>query len=91
MRIADARPSVKPSPLTGHDHHYERTVPLDGVTYVVSGAGSKLRGTGTSDFTAVAENRLQFMIVEATTDAIRLRAVGVDGVVIDEFTLVKER
>ena len=77
--------------LTGHDHHYERTVPLDGVTYVVSGAGSKLRGTGTSDFTAVAENRLQFMIVEATTDAIRLRAVGVDGVVIDEFTLVKER
>ncbi len=67
--------------LTGHDHHYERTVPLDGVTYVVSGAGSKLRGTSTSDFTAVAENRLQFMVAEATPDAIRLRAIGVDGVV----------
>jgi hypothetical protein len=30
--------------LTGHDHHYERTDPLDGVTHVVSGAGSRLRG-----------------------------------------------
>jgi 3',5'-cyclic AMP phosphodiesterase CpdA len=76
--------------LTGHDHHYERTVPIDGVTYVVSGAGSKLRGTGTSNFTAVAENRLQFMVAEATTDTIRLRAIGVDGVVIDDFTLVRE-
>lgn len=76
--------------LTGHDHHYERTVPLDGVTYVVSGAGSKLRGTGTSDFTAVAENRLQFMVAEATLDTIRLRAIGVGGVVIDEFSVVRE-
>ena len=77
--------------LTGHDHHYERTLPLGGVTYVVSGAGSKLRGTGTSDFTAVAENQLQFMIVEATADVIRLRAIGVGGVVIDEFSLERER
>ncbi len=77
--------------LTGHDHHYERTVPIEGVTYVVSGAGSKLRGTDRSDFTAEAENLLQFMIVEATTDAIRLRAVGVDGAVIDEFSLVREQ
>ncbi len=76
--------------LTGHDHHYERTVPLDGVTYVVSGAGSKLRGTGTSEFTAVAENQLQFMMVEATSDVMRLRAIGVGGVVIDEFSLVKD-
>jgi 3',5'-cyclic AMP phosphodiesterase CpdA len=76
--------------LTGHDHHYERTVQLDGVTYVVSGAGSKLRGTGTSDFTAVAENRLQFMVAEATTDTIRLQAIGIGGVVIDDFTLVRE-
>jgi 3',5'-cyclic AMP phosphodiesterase CpdA len=77
--------------LTGHDHHYERTLPIGGVTYVVSGAGSKLRGTGTSDFTAVAENRLQFMIVEATPDVMRLRAIGVGGVVIDEFSLERER
>ncbi len=77
--------------LTGHDHHYERTVPLDGVTYVVSGAGSKLRAAGASDFTAVSENTLQFMIAEATTDSLVLRAVGADGAIIDEFTLVKER
>jgi 3',5'-cyclic AMP phosphodiesterase CpdA len=77
--------------LTGHDHHYERTALLDGVTYVVSGAGSRLRGPGTSDFTAVAEKRLQFMVAEATTDALHLRAIGVGGDVIDDFTLVRER
>jgi hypothetical protein len=76
--------------LNGHDHHYERTVPMDGVTYVISGAGAKLRGSGTSDFTAVAENQLQFMLAEATRDALRLQAIGVDGVVIDEFTLVRQ-
>ncbi len=76
--------------LTGHDHHYERTVPVSGITYVVSGAGAKLRGTGTSEFTAVALNELQFIVAEATTDTIHLRAIGVDGALIDEFTLVKE-
>jgi 3',5'-cyclic AMP phosphodiesterase CpdA len=75
--------------LTGHDHHYERTIPIGGVTYVVSGAGSKLREAGRSDFTAVAHNQLQFIIAAATTDAILLRAIDVDGAVIDEFTLVK--
>jgi len=77
--------------LTGHDHHYARTVPLDGVTYVISGAGSKLRKAGTSDFTAVSENTLQFMIAEATPNTLRLQAIGVDGAVIDEFTLENER
>ena len=77
--------------LTGHDHHYERTVPLDGVTYVISGAGSKLRKAGTSDFTAVSENTLQFMIAEATPNTLRLQAIGVDGAVIDKFTLENER
>jgi len=77
--------------LTGHDHHYERTIPIDGVVYVVSGAGSKLRKAGTSDFTAIAHNRLQFMIGEATPDTLHMQAIGVDGVIIDDFTLVRER
>ena len=27
--------------MAGHDHHYERTLPVDGITYVVSGGGCK--------------------------------------------------
>jgi hypothetical protein len=57
---------------------------------VVSGAGAKLRGTTTSGFTAVALNELQFMLAEATTDTLHLKAIGVTGTVIDEFILVKE-
>jgi hypothetical protein len=30
------------------------------------------------------------MVAEATTDTIRLRAIGIGGVVIDDFTLVRE-
>jgi 2',3'-cyclic-nucleotide 2'-phosphodiesterase (5'-nucleotidase family) len=39
--------------LAGHDHHYERTHPIDGITYVVSGGGCKTTRVGRSDFTAV--------------------------------------
>jgi hypothetical protein len=34
---------------------------------------------------------LQFMIDEATPDTLRLQSLGVDGAVIDEFTLERER
>jgi 3',5'-cyclic AMP phosphodiesterase CpdA len=74
--------------LAGHDHHYERTTPINGVTYVVSGAGSKLRTAGTSPFTAVVHNQLQFMTATATPDTILFQSIGVDGSVIDEFRLV---
>ena len=40
--------------LAGHDHHYERTHPHQGVTYVVSGGGCKTTAVGHSRFTAAA-------------------------------------
>lgn len=40
--------------LSGHDHDYQRDWLISGVTYLVSGAGAKIRPTETASFTAVS-------------------------------------
>jgi 3',5'-cyclic AMP phosphodiesterase CpdA len=73
--------------LAGHDHHYERTQPLDGITYVVSGGGCKTTPVGHSDFTAVAESTLQFLHVDIAGDRLIGTSIRPDGSVADRFTL----
>ncbi|HEX6421173.1 MAG TPA: metallophosphoesterase [Acidimicrobiales bacterium] len=73
--------------LAGHDHHYERTYPLEGITYVVSGGGCKTTRAGHSDFTAVAESTLQFLHVDIDGDRLTGRSVRPDGSVADRFTI----
>jgi 3',5'-cyclic AMP phosphodiesterase CpdA len=74
--------------LSGHDHDYQRSEVINGVTYVVSGAGSGARRTGSEDFTAVSYAFLHFVDVAAYDDRMVVRAVGTDRSVADEFTLV---
>ena len=73
--------------FTGHDHHYERTTPQDGVVWIVSGAGAKLTRVDGADFTAHAESTLQFMLVQIDGDVMDVRAITTDGSVIDRVTL----
>jgi 3',5'-cyclic AMP phosphodiesterase CpdA len=73
--------------LSGHDHDYQRSVPIDGVTFVVSGAASGTRRTGEDDFTAAAYSWHHFVDIAITGDRLELRAVGQDGSVFDEVTL----
>lgn len=73
--------------LSGHDHHYERTVPIDGVTYVVSGAGCKLTPVDPEPFTAFAVSTLQFLRLHATRERLRVRSIGADGALLDEVVL----
>lgn len=73
--------------LAGHDHHYERTHPIDGITYVVSGGGCKTTRVGHSPFTAVAASVLQFLIIDVDDDRLSGRCTGVDGTIIDRFAL----
>ena len=73
--------------FAGHDHHYERTTPQDGVVWVVSGAGAKLTRVDGADFTAHAESTLQFMLVDIDGDVMDVRAITTDGTVIDQVTL----
>jgi 3',5'-cyclic AMP phosphodiesterase CpdA len=73
--------------LSGHDHHYERTRPIDGVTYVITGAGCKLSPVDPRPFAEVATSRLQFLRLHATRDRLVGRCIGVDGGVLDTFEL----
>jgi hypothetical protein len=73
--------------FTGHDHHYERTTPQDGVTWIVTGAGAKRTRVGESDFTAHAESTLQFMLVRIDGGTMDIQAITTDGRVIDRVTL----
>jgi 3',5'-cyclic AMP phosphodiesterase CpdA len=73
--------------LSGHDHDYQRSVPIDGTTYVVSGAGSSTRRTGEDDFTAASWSWHHIVDIAVTGDVLTLRAVGQDGSVFDELVL----
>jgi len=76
-----------PLVLAGHDHDYERSYPQGGVTYVVSGAGAKLRRVGREDFTAVSTSTLHFLELLVYEDRLEGRAIDQQGNLIDKFTI----
>lgn len=73
--------------LSGHEHDYQRSEPIDDVTYVVSGAGSGARGTGDADFTAMSWSDVHFLDITVYRDRLLLRAVTRDVRVGDEATI----
>jgi hypothetical protein len=76
--------------LAGHEHDYERTVPLGGVTYVVTGGGGKTtRPVGTSDFTAFSAQALHFVQGTVTRDSLELVAIDIDGQQLDSVLLAR--
>lgn len=73
--------------VSGHDHDYQRSVPLRGVTYVVSGAAAGTRRTGERDFTAVSFSWHHFVELGVYPDRLVLRAVNQDLRVADEAVI----
>ena len=67
--------------LAGHDHDYQRSHPIDGVVYVVSGGAAKLRPTGSADFTAYSASVLHFVVLDVYRSRIELTAIGHNGVI----------
>ena len=84
--------------VCGHDHGYERTLPLrneavmenaaDGTTYVTAGGGGAFLYTFVGDwFTAHSESVHHMVIVTMSGRVLTLTAVRHDGTIMDEFVL----
>lgn len=73
--------------LAGHDHDYQPSEPVDGTTYVVSGAGAKTRPTDRASFTAVSWSTQHFVDLQIWPDCLEGQAVAQDGLVYDRFEL----
>jgi Calcineurin-like phosphoesterase len=73
--------------LSGHDHDYQRSKPIDGVTYVVSGGAAGTRRTGEDDFTAVSYSWHHFVELAVLPDRLVLRSVSPDLRVADEAVI----
>jgi acid phosphatase type 7 len=76
--------------FSGHDHVYERTVPIRGVTYVVSGGGGRrLYRTGKGELTASSVSAHHAVLVRVDGRCLLLEAVEAGGKVVDRFDLYK--
>ena len=73
--------------LTGHDHDYQRSEEINGVTYVVSGGAALLRPTALADFSVVAWSTYHFTDIAVWSDHLDLQAVDQNDDVIDAVTL----
>jgi hypothetical protein len=74
--------------LSAHEHDYERSKPINGVTYVVTGGGgAPLYAAGTASFTAASASRHHYVRGDASECTLKLDAVGTDGSVFDTVSL----
>ncbi|MEM9542878.1 MAG: metallophosphoesterase [Cyanobacteria bacterium P01_E01_bin.42] len=69
--------------INGHEHHYERTHPMDGTTYLICGCAAGLRPVGRSPWTARSASRLGFAAYEVYEKKIIVEAISPDGTVFD--------
>jgi hypothetical protein len=74
--------------FSGHDHVDERTAPIKGVTYVVSGGGGRrLYPAGRSARTASSVSAHHAVLVRIDGCHLTLQAVEVGGKVVDLLEL----
>jgi len=72
--------------FAGHDHVYERTMPIRGVIYVVSGGGGRrLYPAGKSRLTARSRSAHHAVFVHVDGGRLSLKAIEPDGTVFDRF------
>jgi 3',5'-cyclic AMP phosphodiesterase CpdA len=75
--------------LSGHDHDYQRSEVIDGVTYIVTGAAADTRRTGAESFTAESFATVGFVELGIWPERIVGRSIDHKGRIADEW--VQER
>ncbi len=78
-----------PLVMAGHDHDYQRSIPINGVTYVVTGGAATLRPTGREDFTEVSTSTLHYTDLLLEPDRLTLRAIDQGGSQFDSLELTR--
>jgi 3',5'-cyclic AMP phosphodiesterase CpdA len=73
--------------LSGHDHDYQRSEVMNGVTYIVTGGAATTRRTGSHDFTEESFSWHHFVDLNVFDDHLVVRAVNQDLRVADEATI----
>jgi hypothetical protein len=73
--------------FSGHEHDYQRTDPINGVIYLVTGAAARTRPTGIDDYTAVAWSTHHYVDLNIYPDHLLIRAIDQDGEQFDEATI----
>jgi hypothetical protein len=79
--------------FAGHNHTYERTVPIrgdveaeDGIVYITTGHGGSEGGAPLGAwFTAAASGEYHYMRIDVAGDSVHGRAIDRDGNVLDTF------
>ncbi len=70
--------------ISGHDHDYERTKPIRGVTYFVSGAaGAPIRAVEKQHFSATVRTEPHYMLFDVSKRRMTMRAVNLKGETFD--------
>lgn len=77
--------------LSGHDHDYQRSRVIGGVTYVVTGAAAGSRRTGEADFTAVSFSWHSYVELGVYPDRLTVQALNQDNRVADEWVITPSR
>lgn len=76
--------------FSGHDHDYERTIPINGVIYIVTGGGgAPLYPVGHSSWTAYSESAHHFVLISVNGDTLNLQAIRSNNTVMDTLTLFR--
>lgn len=74
--------------INGHEHSYERTQPIQGTTYLITGiGGAYLRDVRRSSWTAYAEKLYGFTALDIHPDRLEIQALDTQNRVFDRATL----